>query len=72
MNDTDPKARGKGGRRKTPPQDVEPPEETEGVDAAFDIWLRKGLHQLYDDVAAEPVPDELLRLIEEDRNRRKS
>ncbi len=34
---------------------------------AFDIWLQRGLHQLYDSVAKEPIPDELLRLIEQDR-----
>ena len=33
---------------------------------AFDIWLQRGLHQLYDSVAKEPVPDELLKLIEQD------
>ena len=38
-----------------------------GVDSAFDIWLQRGLHQLYDSVSKEPLPDELLRLIEEDR-----
>lgn len=37
--------------------------------AAFDVWLQRGLHQLYDDVAKEPVPDELLKLIEEDRQK---
>ena len=36
---------------------------------AFDIWLNRGLHQLYDDVAKEPIPSELLRLIEEDRSK---
>ena len=36
---------------------------------AFDIWLQRGLHQLYDDIAQEPVPEELLRLIEEDRKK---
>lgn len=35
--------------------------------AAFDVWLNRSLHQLYDDVAHEPIPDELLKLIEEDR-----
>ena len=35
----------------------------------FDLWLQRGLHQLYDDVAKEPVPDDLLRLIEEDRSK---
>ena len=37
---------------------------------AFDIWLQRGLHQLYDSVAKEPIPDDLLRLIEEDRTER--
>jgi len=36
---------------------------------AFDVWLQRGLHQLYDEVAKEPVPDELLKLIEEDRQK---
>jgi len=45
------------------------PEESEGegVERAFDLWLQRGLHQLYDTVTKEPVPEELLRLIEEDR-----
>ena len=34
---------------------------------AFDIWLQQGLHKLYDSVAKEPVPEELLKLIEQDR-----
>jgi hypothetical protein len=38
-------------------------------EAAFDLWLQKGLHDIYDSVAREPVPDELLKLIEEDRKR---
>jgi hypothetical protein len=37
--------------------------------APFDLWLQKGLHQLYDKVASEPIPDDLLKLIEEDRKR---
>jgi len=50
--------RGNGGRggRSTP-------------DAAFDLWLQRGLHAIYDDVASEPVPEELLRLIQEDRRK---
>lgn len=36
-------------------------------DNAFDLWLQRGLHQMFDDVASEPVPDDLLRLIEDDR-----
>ena len=33
----------------------------------FDVWLARGLHQIYDDVANEPIPDDLLKLIEDDR-----
>lgn len=39
-------------------------------DAAFDVWLQRGLHALYDEVAREPIPDELLKLIEEDRQQK--
>ena len=37
--------------------------------AAFDIWLKRGLHRIFDDVANEPIPPELLRLIEQDRKK---
>jgi len=35
--------------------------------AAFEIWLQHGLHTMFDGVANEPIPEELLRLIEADR-----
>jgi len=38
-------------------------------EAAFDLWLKRGLHQMYDDVANEAIPPELLRLIEQDRRK---
>lgn len=38
-------------------------------EAAFDIWLDRDLHRMFDKVAAEPIPDELLRLIEADRKK---
>ena len=47
----------------------EPPKQSLTTDAAFDVWLTRGLHQLFDDVASEPVPDELLKLIREDRDK---
>ena len=34
---------------------------------AFDIWLKRGLHQLFDDIANEPIPEELLRLLRDDQ-----
>ena len=30
---------------------------------AFDVWLTNGLHELFDEVAHQPVPDHLLALI---------
>jgi len=39
------------------------------AETAFDVWLNRGLHQLFDDIANEPIPDELLRLIQEDRKK---
>jgi len=53
---------GRDGNSKKPRNDSEP-------DTAFDLWLKRGLHQLFDDVANEPIPEELLRLIEEDREK---
>ncbi|MGG5810347.1 NepR family anti-sigma factor [Falsiroseomonas sp. CW058] len=41
-----------------------------GPEAAFELWLNHRLHQLYDSVAQEPLPPDLLRLIETDRTRR--
>ena len=38
-------------------------------DAAFDIWLQRGLHQMFDEVAQEPIPLDLLELIEKDRKK---
>ena len=32
----------------------------------FDIWLQKQLHAMYDEIASEPLPDDLLGLIERD------
>ncbi len=51
-----------------------PPEPPHGGPAAagagaasdpLDLWLRRGLHRLYAAVAAEPIPPDLLRLVED-------
>lgn len=52
-------------RRSRPP--LPQRKQSRPVDAAFDLWLNRGLHRLYDEVAREPIPDELLKLIEENR-----
>ncbi|MBV9538855.1 MAG: hypothetical protein JOY70_07995 [Acidisphaera sp.] len=54
-------------RRDEP--DKTPKRQKRPGDSAFDIWLKRGLHQLYGDIAEEPIPDALLRLIERDRDR---
>lgn len=53
--------------------DMKQPKNIKGADQkggrhpeAFDLWLKRGLNQIYGNVANEPIPDELLRLIEED------
>jgi len=35
-------------------------------DRPFDMWLHKQLHAMYDEIAAEPLPDDLVNLIERD------
>ncbi|WP_428681543.1 NepR family anti-sigma factor [Reyranella sp.] len=37
-----------------------------GNDRPFDLWLHKQLHAMYDEIASEPLPDDLLNLIEKD------
>lgn len=59
-----------GKRRKADGGRQAETEEGDGVDRAFDVWLQRGLHRLYDTVAKEPLPPELLRLIEEARSAR--
>lgn len=46
-----------------------PSKQSRPADAAFDVWLHRGLHQLFDDVAREPIPDELLKLIRDDQDK---
>ena len=36
------------------------------VERPFDMWLEKQLHAMYDEIAAEPLPDDLVHLIERD------
>jgi len=60
-------AMGKSDQKKPgDPAKIAAEPEDGAVDNAFDLWLRRGLHQLYDTVAKEPIPDALLRMIEED------
>jgi hypothetical protein len=42
------------------------------VERPFDMWLQKQLHAMYDEIAAEPLPNDLVSLIERDANKSKS
>ncbi len=46
-----------------------PPPAEPAADAAFDVWLTRGLHEMFDGIAGEPIPPELLKLIQDDRAR---
>ncbi len=39
------------------------------TDSAFDLWLNRGLHELFDDVVNEPVPEELLKIVQDDQKK---
>jgi hypothetical protein len=56
-------------RRKEKPVPVKPPSGDE-ANAAFDVWLQRGLHDLFDGAANEAVPDEWIRMIEQDRTKK--
>ena len=43
----------------------------EPVERPFDMWLQKQLHAMYDEIAAEPLPDDLIGLIERDASKHK-
>jgi hypothetical protein len=50
---------------------VEPP--SAGMkERPFDLWLHKQLHAMYDEIASEPLPDDLLDLIDRDADSKKA
>ena len=73
-----PRKRPPAGRPTTPRADADPaeasdvphetPAETAG-ETAFDVWLERGLHDLYDQFAEEPVPDSLKAIIDAHRKK---
>lgn len=54
-------------RKDKPPAST--PNKSSRTDAAFDLFLQRGLHALYDKFAEEPIPPELLKLIEDDKKK---
>ncbi len=47
---------------------ADPPAEVE--EDPFELWVRQSLHEAFDPALEEPVPEDVLRLIEEDRAER--
>ncbi len=41
------------------------PRRRPALDAGFDRWLNRQLHQIYDPVLSEAVPEDMMRLLEE-------
>ena len=54
--------------RKDQPEG-KPNEQSRSTDSAFDLWLNRGLHQLFDDVMKEPVPPDLLKIVQDDKKK---
>jgi hypothetical protein len=42
------------------------PRKKSSEERPFDLWLHKQLHAMYDEIASEPLPDELVGLITRD------
>jgi hypothetical protein len=49
----------------TPRSKMKTPEER-----PFDLWLHKQLHAMYDEIASEPLPTDLLSLIDKDAKKK--
>ena len=56
-------AQGARDRSETPP--AEPGQRA--TKNAFDVFLDRGLHSMFDSIKDEPIPEELLRILQEDR-----
>jgi hypothetical protein len=53
-------------RRDAPTAKADNAHGRTSAEAPFDAWLRKQLHEMYDEIANEPLPTSLLNLIEND------
>lgn len=46
------------------PERLRQPRGKSALDCGFDRWVSKRLHQMYDPVLAEAIPEDMLRLLE--------
>lgn len=51
------------------PAGEKPVDQSRATDSAFDNWLNRGLHQIFDDVMNEPIPAELLKILQSDQDK---
>ena len=51
------------------PSRKKPADQSRSTDAAFDNWLNRGLHQSFDHVMNEPIPPELLKILQNDKKK---
>lgn len=49
-----------------PAQEAARPRSKPLPERPFDLWLQKQLHAMYDEIASEPLPNDLLNLIDRD------
>ncbi len=54
--------------RKEKPS-CKPSSQSRPTDVAFDKWLNRGLHELFDGVMNEPVPPEILKIVQDDKQK---
>jgi hypothetical protein len=45
------------------PSPKKPGQKSHPSESAFDKWLNRGLHELFDDVMKEAVPPEMMKLL---------
>ena len=45
------------------------PDQANPKPKPFDLWLERGLHEMFDTIASEPIPEDLLKLIEDDKSK---
>jgi hypothetical protein len=57
------------GRNLSDDGEASPRTSSGAGETPFDLWLQRGLHQMFDNVAQEPIPEDLLRLIDQDRKK---
>ena len=55
--------------RRAPPTESRPRSQrsqSPREERPFDVWLNRQLHAMYDDIAREPLPSDVVELIERD------